>query len=136
MSFLLIVWYNSMRVFKNWYISIILLILMILRFIASGKWFGSVVVAGVLVTWIDTTNKIWKENLNVIGTRKKARYAIVLLAMFFIGLIQVVLIVVNSVMGIEWLNLPIVLDEITLFALLICLSQNEIIGLLNKIIRK
>ena len=36
--------------------------------------------------------------------------------------------------GLEWLNNPMVLDELTLAALLVCLEQNAIVSLISTII--
>ncbi|MBQ4517683.1 MAG: hypothetical protein II997_03750 [Clostridia bacterium] len=124
-----------MNVIKNWYAIVALVTLMVIRLFASGEWFGSVVVAGVLVTWIDTTNKIWHKNSNIIRTKEKVRFAIVMLSMSFLGVVQLVLIIVNLVVGLKWLNSPLILDEITLMALLICVIQNEFIDWINNIIK-
>jgi len=124
-----------MNVIKNWYAIVALVTLMVTRLFASGEWFGSVVVAGVLVTWIDTTNKIWHKNSNIIRIKEKVRFAIVMLSMSFFGVVQLVLIIVNLVVGLKWLNSPLILDEITLMALLICVIQNEFIDWINNIIK-
>jgi len=124
-----------MNVIQNWYAIVALVTLMVTRLFASGEWFGSVVVAGVLVTWIDTTNKIWHKNSNIIRIKEKVRFAIVMLSMSFFGVVQLVLIIVNLVVGLKWLNSPLILDEITLMALLICVIQNEFIDWINNIIK-
>ena len=108
---------------------------MILRPFASGEWFGSVVVSGLLITWIDTTNHVWKTNKTLIDTQEKSRYTIALLGMFLVGLALLILIIVNLITRVKWLNYSLVLDEITLLSMLICLSQQVIIKLINVIIR-
>lgn len=108
---------------------------MILRPFSPGEWFGSIVIAGLLVTWLDTMHKIWKSNPSLTIENEKIRYAMVFVVMGLIGAALLVLILVNLVINLGWLNLPIVLDECTLLALLICLSQNTIVNIANNIIK-
>lgn len=123
-----------MNVIKQFYIFIALIALMIIRPFASSQWMGSVAVAGLLVTWTDTMQQIWNDNKNLICKRKKVKYAISFLIMSVLSIVFLVLILVNLIVGIEWLNAPICLDEITLLSLLLCLSQKLIIRLINNII--
>lgn len=124
-----------MNAIKNLYIVISLIALMILRPFSPGEWFGSIVIAGLLVTWLDTMHKIWKSNPSLTIENEKIRYAMVFVVMGLIGAALLVLILVNLVINLGWLNLPIVLDECTLLALLICLSQNTIVNIANNIIK-
>lgn len=124
-----------MKAIKNLYVVISLIVLMILRPFAPGEWFGSIVIAGLFVTWLDTMHRIWKSNADLTIENEKIRYAIVFVVMVLVGVALLILIVVNLVIGLKWLNLPIVLDECTLLALLICLSQNTIVDIANSIIK-
>ncbi len=124
-----------MKAIKDFYVITTLIVLMIIRPFAPGEWFGSIVIAGLLVTWLDTTYKIWKSNTNITSEREKARYAIVLIIMALLGAAMLILIILNLIMEITWLNTSIVLDEATLLALLLCLSQNTTIGIANCIIK-
>lgn len=124
-----------MKAIKDFYVITTLIVLMIIRPFAPGEWFGSIVIAGLLVTWLDTTYNIWKSNTNITSEREKARYAIVLIIMALLGAAMLILIILNLIMEITWLNTSIVLDEATLLALLLCLSQNTIIGIANCIIK-
>lgn len=67
--------------------------------------------------------------------KEKARYAIIILILSLTGLVQLILIIVNLIVGIEWLNLPVFLDELTLLALLVCLAQSTLITFINNIIK-
>lgn len=109
--------------------------LMIIRPFAPGEWFGSIVIAGLFVTWLDTIHKIWKSNLELPFEKEKERYAIALIIMTGIGLIMLVFIIVNLIVHIEWLNSSVVLDEITLLALLLCLSQEVVVNSITCLIK-
>lgn len=124
-----------MKVIKNLYLIIALVVLMILRPFALGDWFGSVVVAGLFVTWMDTVNCVWQNNSNLYG-KEKIRYGIIFTIMGLVGLVLLILIIANFVKDIDWLNNEIFLDEITLLALMICISQKSFVGLLDNIIKK
>lgn len=124
-----------MKLVKDAYVIISLILLMILRPFAPGQWFGSVSVSGFLVTWIDTLSIIFKENRKLTLKESKIRYAIVVFVMFLFGAGALILTVINLIIEIDWLNSTIVLDEITLFSLLMCLSQKTLINFLNYIIK-
>lgn len=125
-----------MKAIKNLYITISMIVLMIIRFFASGDWFGSIVLAGLFVTWLDTMHKIWKSSLGLMEEKEKERYAITLILMTGIGLVLLVFIIVNLIVNIEFLKSPLVLDEVTLLALLLCLSQEVFVNLVTGIIKK
>lgn len=123
-----------MKAIKNFYTIISLIVLMILRPFSPGEWFGSVAIAGLFVTWVDAIQKVWKANNKLTLEQEKVRYAVVMLVLSLFGLVQLILIIVNLIVGIEWLNLPVVLDELTLLALLVCLAQNTLVEFINNII--
>ena len=125
-----------MHAIKNFYIFVALLALMIVRPFAPGAWMGSVAVAGLLVTWLDTMRQVWNSNRKLISKSKKKKYAIMLTTMAVLGIVLLVLIVINLIVGIEWLNQSLCTDEITLLSLLICLCQNAIIHFINWVINK
>ena len=108
---------------------------MILRPFSPGEWFGSIAIAALFVTWMDTIQKIWKTNNKLTLESEKVRYAVVMLILSLIGLIQLILIIVNLIVGIGWLNLSVVLDELTLLALLACLAQTTLVEFINNIIK-
>lgn len=124
-----------MKAIKNFYTIISLIVLMILRPFSPGEWFGSVAIAGLFVTWADAIQKVWKANNKLTLEQEKVRYAVVMLVLSLFGLVQLILIIVNLIVGIEWLNLPVVLDELTLLALLVCLAQNTLVEFINNIIK-
>lgn len=124
-----------MKAIKNFYTIISLIVLMILRPFSPGEWFGSVAIAGLFVTWVDAIQKVWKANNKLTLEQEKVRYAVVMLVLSLFGLVQLILIIVNLIVGIEWLNLPVVLDELTLLALLVCLAQNTLVEFINNIIK-
>lgn len=124
-----------MKAIKNFYTIISLIVLMILRPFSPGEWFGSVAIAGLFVTWVDTIQKVWKANNKLTLEQEKVHYAVVMLVLSLFGLVQLILIIVNLIVGIEWLNLPVVLDELTLLALLVCLAQNTLVEFINNIIK-
>ena len=124
-----------MKAIKNFYTIISLIVLMILRPFSPGEWFGSVAIAGLFVTWADAIQKVLKANNKLTLEQEKVRYAVVMLVLSLFGLVQLILIIVNLIVGIEWLNLPVVLDELTLLALLVCLAQNTLVEFINNIIK-
>ena len=124
-----------MKAIKNLYVIVSIVVLMIIRPFAPGEWFGSIVIAGLFVTWLDTIHKVWKSNFDFLSEQEKERYAIALILMAGIGLVLLVLIIVNFIVHIRWLNSSVVLDEITLLALLICLSQETFVNLVTGLIK-
>lgn len=124
-----------MRAIKNFYIIISLIALMIVRLFAPGEWFGSIVLAGLFVTLLDTIRKIQINNAHITDESSKKRYAIVHIVLIIIGAVLLILAIINLVHNITWLNKPIVLDEFTLFTLLVCLAQNTVVDIANSIIK-
>ena len=124
-----------MKAIKNFYIIVSLLLLMVLRLFFPGDWFGSITIAGLFVTWVNTIQKVIQSNKFLTQEKEKARYAIIILILSLTGLVQLILIIVNLIVGIEWLNLPVFLDELTLLALLVCLAQSTLITFINNIIK-
>lgn len=112
-----------------------LVVLMVIRyFFDGGDWVGSIVVAGLLVTWMDIVSKALHKYSGVVNGSSKTRLGVVLVLMILAGGGLVVLMVWNLANGLEWLNNPMVLDELTLAALLVCLEQNAIVSLISTII--
>lgn len=109
---------------------------MAVRPFASGYWFGSIVVAGLLVTWIDYMIKVSAIGIKLANPRQKEMYGKTMAFMGIVGAILLILLVYNLIIPIQWLNIPIVLDEITLFTLLLCLCQETIIGIIISNLRK
>lgn len=125
-----------MRTIKTFYVAISLFCLMVLRLFVSGNWVGSVTVAGLFVAWVDTTNQIRLSFTNFKSASEKIRYGKVITVLVLLGAVQLLLMIINVIVGINWLNQPLVLDEISLFSLLMCLSQKEFVVLLVSIIKK
>lgn len=125
-----------MKVVKKVYIFCALLILIVLRPFAPGGWFGSVVTTGLFVAWIDMMHDIWKDNHRIVSDQHKKRFGWFMLIFGIIGVGMLSLIIVNLIITMDWLNAQIVLDEITLLALLICLLENTFVTIINKIIRR
>lgn len=121
---------------KDIHIMVLIVFLMIMRLFVAGKWFGCVVLAGLLVAIFDLINKLYKSNLKLVANRQKIRYGIcfiILNVFFFIGC---VLIALNIILEIQWLSDVTFLDEITLFTLLLTLPQNLIVEHINQLIQK
>ena len=121
---------------KDVHIMILIVFLMIMRLFVAGKWFGCVVLAGLLVAIFDLISKLYKSNLKLVANRQKVRYGIcfiILNVFFFIGC---VLIALNIILEMQWLSGATFLDEITLFTLLLTLPQNLIVEHINQIIQK
>ncbi len=121
---------------KDVHIMILIVFLMIMRLFVAGKWFGCVVLAGLLVAIFDLISKLYKSNLKLVANRQKVRYGIcfiILNVFFFIGC---VLIALNIILEMQWLSDATFLDEITLFTLLLTLPQNLIVEHINQIIQK
>lgn len=125
-----------MHKIKDIHIIVLIVFLMIMRLFVAGKWFGCVVLAGLLVAIFDLINKLYKSNLKLVAKRQKVRYGIcfiILNVFFFIGC---VLIALNIILEMRWLSDAAFLDEITLFTLLLTLPQNLIVEDINKMIQK
>ena len=125
-----------MKIIKSIYVVISLLCLMIVRVFVSGNWVGSVAVAGLLVAWIDITNQVRLSLSCFRSPSEKKRYGKVLAFLVLTGAVQLILIIVNLIIGINWLNHPLLLDEISLFSLLICLAEREFVNMFVSIIKK
>jgi hypothetical protein len=123
-----------MKVVRDLYVLVALVVLMAIRyFFDGGDWVGSVVVAGLFVTWIDTVSKALNKYSGVTNGSSKTRLGVVLGLMILAGGGLVVLMVWNLANSLKWLNNAMVLDELTLAALLVCLEQNAIVSLIGSI---
>ena len=79
---------------KDVHIMILIVFLMIMRLFVAGKWFGCVVLAGLLVAIFDLISKLYKSNLKLVANRQKVRYGIcfiILNVFFFIGCVLIAL---------------------------------------------
>lgn len=122
-----------MKVVRDLYVLVALVVLMAIRyFFDGGDWVGSVV-AGLFVTWIDTVSKALNKYSGVTNGSSKTRLGVVLGLMILAGGGLVVLMVWNLANSLKWLNNAMVLDELTLAALLVCLEQNAIVSLIGSI---
>ena len=123
-----------MKVVRDLYVLVALVVLMAIRyFFDGGDWVGSVVVAGLFVIWIDTVSKALNKYSGVTNGSSKTRLGVVLGLMILAGGGLVVLMVWNLANSLKWLNNAMVLDELTLAALLVCLEQNAIVSLIGSI---
>lgn len=123
-----------MKVVRDLYVLVALVVLMAIRyFFDGGDWIGSVVVAGLFVTWIDTVSKALNKYSGVTNGSSKTRLGVVLGLMILAGGGLVVLMVWNLANSLKWLSNAMVLDELTLAALLVCLEQNAIVSLIGSI---
>lgn len=123
-----------MKVVRDLYVLVALVVLMAIRyFFDGGDWVGSFVVAGLFVTWIDTVSKALNKYSGVTNGSSKTRLGVVLGLMILAGGGLVVLMVWNLANSLKWLNNAMVLDELTLAALLVCLEQNAIVSLIGSI---
>lgn len=116
-----------MRTIKNIYSGVGIFTLMILRLFVSGNWFGSIVLWGLLIAWIDTIGKVLKECDSITHINERRKHAIVMIIMTLFGLVLLLLSIINLVNNISFINDPIFIDEVTLVTLLISLLQNSII---------
>lgn len=125
-----------MKIIRKFYITIALITLMIIRLFASGTWFASIVVCGLLVSWVDLISRVRKSYADINTDKGRVRYAITLSILSLFGAAFLILIIVNLALGIKWMNSPLLLDECTLFTLLICLCQDMIVNILYLIITR
>ena len=77
-------------------------------------------------------DRAYKALLEAIERRNNDNVCI--LSLF--GAAFLILIIVNLALGIKWMNSPLLLDECTLFTLLICLCQDMIVNILYLIITR
>lgn len=113
------------------------LVLMILRCCVpetSTDWLGSVTLAGVFVAWMDLIQKFSEANRTISSRKSKGKFVITFVILGVVAFAVLCLILINSVNKLEKLNQPLVQDELTLFALLLCVGQNGILSLLNWIV--
>lgn len=127
---------NTMRLLKDGYILFALVTMMIVRPFAPGEWFGTIVVVGLLISIWDLIGKVHNSCRSLASDKEKSRYAIMMVALFLVGLGLLVLAILNLIMNLPWLNAPVVLDEITLLTLLVSLNQGIILSLLNYFIMR
>lgn len=125
-----------MKVVRDFYIFIAIIVFMIMRIINPGWWFSSTAIVGFLVSWIDTIEKVRKSNLEFKNNKAKENFAITMLVMCLVGAVLLVLMLVNIIKPIGFMNQSLFIDEVTLLALLLCLLQDVIVNLINNIIKK
>lgn len=125
-----------MKSLKNILVCVILVSFMVIRFWNSGNWISSLSIWSMLVTWFDTLRIIVIENKSINSSGEKTRFGIISFVMISFGIISLVISIIHLTIGVEWLNEAVALDEITLFSLLICLTQKSVVSILNKIIHK
>lgn len=125
-----------MKSLKNILVCVILVSFMVIRFWNSGNWISSLSIWSMLVTWFDTLRIIVTENKSINSSGEKTRFGIISFVMISFGIISLVISIIHLTIGVEWLNEAVALDEITLFSLLICLTQKSVVSILNKIIHK
>lgn len=125
-----------MKSLKNILVCVILVSFMVIRFWNSGNWISSLSIWSMLVTWFDTLRIIVTENKSINSSSEKTRFGIISFVMISFGIISLVISIIHLTIGVEWLNEAVALDEITLFSLLICLTQKSVVSILNKIIHK
>lgn len=113
-----------------------IIVLMIIRYIMTGTWFGSIVVAGVFISWIDIIVRTIKRSANLSNGAAKKRAAIIITFLGIIGFAILCVGVVNIVIPIDQLQNPVILDELTLLALLLCFAKDIIVGGIRLIIGK
>lgn len=127
---------EEMEKIRDTHIFVVIIFLMIMRVVVEGKWFGCVVIAGLLISLFDIIKKIYMDNMKLVVDQQKMRYAIVFIVLNAFFLFNCILLLLNAMMEICWLNATAFLDEITLLTLLLTLPQRLIIEKINKIIRK
>lgn len=125
-----------MNKIKDIHILIFIIFLMVIRIGEEGKWFGVVVLSSLLIPLFEIINKIYLNNLNLVEKNQKVRYGIFLTISNLIFLLILLLLVIDFVKDIKWMNTSLFLDEITLLTLLLTLPQNLIIEIINNLIRK
>ena len=123
-----------MKLLKNAYLILVLILLMVLRLFAEGSWFSAIVFAGFAVALYDIIHKIFHSNRNIIKNRQKERFAIVFIVLNVVFILCLALIVVDLVTNWAWMDNITLLDEITLLTLLISLPQSQIIEWVNNFI--
>lgn len=123
-----------MRRISKIYYFFVFILLVLLRLFVSGPWLGSITVCGLFVTWFDMLNQIWEKNKNL-SPNEKSRYGFIILILAIIGLALLLLTVLNLIVPLKWLTKQIVLDEITLLALMFCVMQKDMVSIICKIIK-
>ena len=75
-----------MKVIRDLYVLVALVVLMVIRyFFDGGDWVGSIVVAGLLVTWMDIVSKALHKYSGVVNGSSKTRLGVVLVLMILAG---------------------------------------------------
>lgn len=125
-----------MKIFVKGYKLGILILLMFIRSKASGDWFGSIVVLGVFVALMDLTTKLIASHSTLKDKKPKDRLGFCLVILFIIGFIVLASAFYNIVDPLKWLKDTTILDELTLLALLLSISQDTVLDILNAFIGK
>ena len=124
-----------MRTIRDIFLLVIILFLMLLRIWFSGYWLGSVAIAGVLITWMDIICKIVQRNQSLSNAFRQRRFVIIVAVLVVVGLAMAVIMVWNLVVGLEWVNDSLLLDELGLLSLLLCLPEEGILKWITAIIQ-
>lgn len=113
-----------------------IVILIIIRIFQAGKWVACVTIAGFIIAIFDIIRNIYLANQDLVDEEEKVRYGTIFIAANILLGIATCLLLVNFTMEIEILYSSILIDEISLFTLLLTLSQKKILRKINNMIRK
>lgn len=116
---------------KDLIVTVVILTCMVGRGIyKENGWVALAALASLLITWIDILFKVYNSNKNL-NAYQSVRCVAVLIVMF-LGVIAVAAILaMNIVHRDEFLNEPVILDEITLISLLLCIIQESFVDIIN-----
>ena len=113
-----------------------IVILIIIRIFQAGKWVACVTIAGFIIAISDIIRNIYLANQDLVDEEEKVRYGTIFIGANILLGIATCLLLVNFTMEIEILYSSILIDEISLFTLLLTLSQKKILRKINNMIRK
>lgn len=125
-----------MEKIKQTHIFWFIVVLMIIRLFCAGKWMACVGMAGLMIAIGDVLCRFYCENRDVSGDRMRTRYGIVFIFINLLFFITGILLIVNMIADVPCLYDVLLVDEMTLFTLLLTITQNKVIDKLNKFIGK
>lgn len=124
-----------MEKIKDTHIFRSIIFLIIIRLFQGGKWVACVTIAGLIIAFVDVIRKLYAENRDLVDENEKVRYGSILVVIDILLGIIIFLLIINLTMDIKILYSSILIDEISLFTLLLTLSQKEILQKINNKIR-
>lgn len=123
-----------MKKFKGFFLFCAFISLFGVRFFKSIPWVSSLAVTSVLISLFDITSHIWNDN-SYQKIKRNGIYIFCLGVSIIIDVLLIMLIIINIVLSLSWMENDLFIDEVTIIALMLNVFQASIISFINFIIQ-